>query len=76
MEKYNYKSTLEIDVLKEPFNFIFFGLLGFAFLCLIILFFSLLFGNSGVASFFGWMGIIAAIADIIFWLLLIFKIIS
>jgi len=80
MEQYNYKSkltaSLESNVLKEPFNFIFFGLLGFAFLCLIILFFALLFGNSGFGIFFGWLGVIAALADIILWLLLIFGIIS
>jgi hypothetical protein len=77
MEPYNYKKTsVETNVLKEPFNFIFFGLLGVAVLCLIILFFSLMFGNISFGSFFGWVGVIAAIVDIIFWLLLLFGIVK
>jgi hypothetical protein len=75
MEQYK-SMSLETNILKEPYNFIFFGLLGLASFCLIILFFSLLFGNTAFGNFFGWTGVIAAIADLIFWLLLIFKIVS
>ena len=76
---YNYQKkssfTLESEVLKEPYNYVFLGLLGLALLCLIILFFTLIFGT-GIASFFGWLGVIAALSDLILWLLLIFRIIS
>ena len=64
------------DVLKEPYNFVFMSLLGLAAICLIVLFISLLMGAMGVASVFGWIGIIAAVADIILWILLLFDVIS
>ena len=79
-QRYNTKKTLTSkaninDVLSEPYNFIFFGLLGFAVLCLVVLFFSLLAGKDGLGAFFGWLGVIAALVDLVVWLLRIFKII-
>ena len=63
------KTLQEIDITQYPVDMIYASLLGVGVLCLIILFIALLVGSDGLAKFFGWLGIIACLIDLVIYLL-------